>query len=112
MAFCHWLTRRKASCYALPSEAAVGVLLPRRLADEVLFGDDEAAAGRVRLVPAQRGQEDAPGRRKKPNAWGLYDMHGNAREWCADWYDKDYYKISPTEDPPGPAPAPAPTKAS
>ena len=37
-----------------------------------------------------------------PNAWGLYDMHGNAAEWCWDWYDKTYFEDSPKTDPQGP----------
>ncbi|HLQ79240.1 MAG TPA: formylglycine-generating enzyme family protein [Terriglobia bacterium] len=46
--------------------------------------------------------ESHPVGMKKPNAWGLYDMEGNVREWVSDTYGRNYYSNSPVADPTGP----------
>jgi formylglycine-generating enzyme required for sulfatase activity len=64
-------------------------------------GDSESGLGEVAWYDGNSGKTMHPVGQKKPNAWGLYNMHGNVREWCAD--DKREYTSGPATDPSGPS---------
>lgn len=97
------------TAFALPTEAQWEYACRAGSETEYSFGDDESKLGEYALFA---GNKDWPGAdgvfryhdsgTKKPNAWGLHDMHGGVWEWCSDWYDADYYFTSPLVDPAGP----------
>jgi formylglycine-generating enzyme required for sulfatase activity len=91
--------REAARRYRLPTEAEWEYACRAGSSAAFAFGD-RLPEDRARFGGYGRGP--GPVGSFPPNAFGLFDMHGNVWEWCADWYEPDYYRRAPAEDPPGP----------
>jgi formylglycine-generating enzyme required for sulfatase activity len=99
--FCNWLSKKEGRTYRLPTEAEWEYCCRAGKTGRFCEGDDPAALDSRAWYLENSGRETHRVGKKKPNAWGLYDMHGNAWEWCQDAFDPDYYKNSPRKDPLG-----------
>jgi formylglycine-generating enzyme required for sulfatase activity len=123
VAFCKWVSGKEGKTYQLPTEAQWEYACRAGTTSRYHSGDDPETLAKVANVadatakgklpdPWPWNQDrikasdgyvfTAPVGQFKPNAFGLYDMHGNAAQWCADWYGEDYYGRSPADDPKGP----------
>ena len=114
VAFCLWLSGKEGKTYRLPTEAEWEYACRAGTTTRYYWGDypewfakvaneaDAKAMVKLRnwLATKDSGvyRVTAPAGSFAPNAFGLYDMHGNGWQWCSDWYDEKSYAASPRND--------------
>ncbi|HEX4145873.1 MAG TPA: SUMF1/EgtB/PvdO family nonheme iron enzyme [Pirellulales bacterium] len=109
--FCRRLSEKEGKLYRLPTEAEWEYACRGGTISPFSFGDScngsEANCNGERpygtKIKGKNLERPTTVGSFRPNAFGLYDMHGNVWERCSDWFDGRYYGESPLEDPEGPA---------
>jgi len=94
--------KENTRAYRLPTEAEWEYAARATATTAYSFGSETGSLSTYAWFKKNAGEMTHPVGQLEPNAWGLYDMHGNVHEWCQDWFDRHYYAHSPKVDPNGP----------
>lgn len=98
-AYCKWLSAKTGRYYRLPTEAEWEYACRAGTKTAYSFGDDASKIGDYAWYVKNSDQKYQKVGKKKPNPWGLHDMHGNVAEWVLDQYNEDGYDLKKATNP-------------